>query len=259
MRGRGGTGARCLRGCARALAMILALANASAVVRPLPALAAQTNVSILGNAGDRSYSPAAVTVNPGDTVDWFNRDPQQGAKHNAFCDSSCPESFSTALVFGNQDSGTFTFRYSGTYHYYCAAHGSTMAGTVTVTGDVHPPSQGASSRPSGTGASSTPTSGAAAAGAGSPGSGHATPSATAAQGPAPVAVANSSADPSATPDAAAGAIEVPEPKITFRTSAGHSTPLWMVVVAALLVLASGALFLVAWSGMLFHPREAERK
>ena len=90
--------------------------------------AADQSVTITGVSG--GYSPSTVTVDPGDTVTWTNRDTQ--AAHNAACHNGCPEPFSSGSPAGTGTTGRYTFRYSGTYTYHCAIHGAAMSGKVVV-------------------------------------------------------------------------------------------------------------------------------
>ncbi|MDD2878230.1 MAG: cupredoxin family copper-binding protein [Acidiphilium sp.] len=86
-----------------------------------PALAATQTVTI----NDYTFSPATLTVHPGDRVTWTNRD---SVPHTA-----------TALDGKTFDSGTidpgsnwsFTFSKAGDYNYRCAIHPE-MRGSVAV-------------------------------------------------------------------------------------------------------------------------------
>lgn len=81
------------------------------------------------SGGSVSFSPASVTIRPGEKVCWTW---QTSIPHNVRGDAGS---------FGSGDaatSGTFqvTFRNAGTYGYHCQVHGSTgggMRGTVVVT------------------------------------------------------------------------------------------------------------------------------
>jgi plastocyanin len=79
-----------------------------------------------------SFSPATVTVAPGETVIWSFQ-----AFHTSTSDSQTgPEAWDS----GSLSSGTFshTFQVPGTYPYYCAVHsypgGFAMNGVVEVSG-----------------------------------------------------------------------------------------------------------------------------
>jgi LPXTG-motif cell wall-anchored protein len=73
---------------------------------------------------DYAFSPRTVTVEPGDTVTWTNRD---GVRHSATAEDG---SFDTGLL-GRGESGEHTFREAGTYQYVCTPHPN-MQGTVVV-------------------------------------------------------------------------------------------------------------------------------
>jgi plastocyanin len=101
-----------------------------------------------------SFSPAVVTVAPGETVTWsFN------ATHTSTSDSPTgPETWDSGLL----SSGTFahTFQTPGSYPYYCALHsfagGSMMNGVVEVSGAGATPTPTTTATPS---PSATPVSG----------------------------------------------------------------------------------------------------
>jgi plastocyanin len=80
------------------------------------------------SASDFSFSPAAVTVNVGDSVTWT----LAGGAHTT-------SSGSTPDLDGLWDQAltadapfTFTFEEPGTYEYFCRFHADFMTGTVTV-------------------------------------------------------------------------------------------------------------------------------
>jgi LPXTG-motif cell wall-anchored protein len=73
---------------------------------------------------DYAFSPRTVTVQPGDTVTWTNRD---GVRHSATAEDG---SFDTGLL-GSGESGEHTFREAGSYQYVCTPHPN-MQGTVVV-------------------------------------------------------------------------------------------------------------------------------
>ena len=121
---------------------------AAAGLVPL-ALAADQTVQV---GPGLSFSPALVTVAPGETVTWnFNE------THTSTSDSPTgPETWDSGLL----SSGTFahTFQTPGSYPYYCALHsfpgGTMMNGVVQVSGAGTTPTSTATSIPS---ASPTPT------------------------------------------------------------------------------------------------------
>jgi LPXTG-motif cell wall-anchored protein len=75
---------------------------------------------------DYAFSPRSVTVRPGDTVTWTNRD---GVRHSATAEDG---SFDTGLL-ARGENGEHTFREAGTYQYVCTPHPN-MQGTVVVEG-----------------------------------------------------------------------------------------------------------------------------
>lgn len=80
-----------------------------------------------------AFSPATLTIAPGTTVVWTNKDT---APHTVTV-SSGPVKFSSPdLQTG--DSFTYTFTTAGTYDYYCAVHPD-MTASVTVTGSTTAP------------------------------------------------------------------------------------------------------------------------
>ncbi len=75
---------------------------------------------------DFAFAPAQVTVKPGATITWTNRDDMP----HTVTDTATPRAFrSEALDTG--DSFSFTFTQPGTYHYFCSLHPH-MQGTVVV-------------------------------------------------------------------------------------------------------------------------------
>ena len=73
---------------------------------------------------DKKYSPAALTIKPGDTVVWKNDDDHD---HTAIADD---KSFKSGNI-SPKDSFEFTFKKAGTFAYSCKYH-PRMKGTVTV-------------------------------------------------------------------------------------------------------------------------------
>ena len=97
-------------------------------------LGALVDRSSLATAATRSqiaianyaFSPATITVAPGTTVVWVNRD---GDAHTV-TSSAGPQSFhSPGLEKG--DTFSFTFRKAGSYQYFCSVH-PFMHGTIIV-------------------------------------------------------------------------------------------------------------------------------
>ncbi|MCA1834483.1 MAG: cupredoxin domain-containing protein [Actinobacteria bacterium] len=94
----------------------------------LPASAA-TDVTV----GDNFYSPVSVSVTAGSTVKWTSA----GANpHTVTADGG---SFASDTM-NTGDTFQHTFNSPGTFPYHCKVHGSSMAGTITVTGSNPAPS-----------------------------------------------------------------------------------------------------------------------
>jgi LPXTG-motif cell wall-anchored protein len=96
---------------------------------------------------DYAFSPRTVTVQPGDTVTWTNRD---GVRHSATAEDG---SFDTGLL-GRGQSGEHTFREAGTYQYVCTPHPN-MQATVVVEGATTGGDADSGADPGGDGGSSS--------------------------------------------------------------------------------------------------------
>jgi plastocyanin len=94
---------------------------------PPPTTPAAADVVIMINSmsGAQSYSPAAVTVNVGQTVAWMNMDT---VAHTATADGGA---FDTGTVEPGATSAVITMATAGSFNYHCAIHPS-MTGSVTV-------------------------------------------------------------------------------------------------------------------------------
>jgi plastocyanin len=78
---------------------------------------------------DNTFEPATVTIAPGDTVRWTNKDP--GTKHTA-TRKDAPDAFDSGLL-GSGATFSHTFATAGTYPYVCTPHAKMgMTGTVVV-------------------------------------------------------------------------------------------------------------------------------
>lgn len=93
------------------------------------AAAANHDVTIEAN----TFQPADVTIAPGDSVTWTNRDAE---RHDA---TAADESWGTGNIFTNS-SRSVTFATVGIYRYHCTIH-PTMEGRVTVS-DTLPATDG---------------------------------------------------------------------------------------------------------------------
>jgi plastocyanin len=103
-------------------------------------------VVLVGPNGTFSFSPAAVTIHPGETVQWnWAGAPHTvasgvpGAPDGKFCSipagvvvsaTSC-NSVAYAQGIGATYSQTDAFLQPGTYPYFCTVHGALETGTVT--------------------------------------------------------------------------------------------------------------------------------
>jgi LPXTG-motif cell wall-anchored protein len=88
--------------------------------KPKAIAAASGSVTI----ADFSFSPAAITVDQGDTVTWVNNGP---TAHSATANGG---EFDTGILKAGQSS-SHTFSQAGTYSYFCQPH-PFMKGTVVV-------------------------------------------------------------------------------------------------------------------------------
>jgi plastocyanin len=89
---------------------------------PIVALAATSAVNIQNSA----FAPATTTVKAGDTVTWTNRD---AFSHTSTSDTGA---WDTGVIAAG-GSGSFVFLAAGTFAYHCSIH-SFMKGTVIVQG-----------------------------------------------------------------------------------------------------------------------------
>jgi plastocyanin len=219
-----------------------------------PAGASDKAVTIVGV--NQGYSPASVTVDPGDTVTWTNRDPTP-APHNAICDEKCPEPFSSGDPGATGTTGKYRFRYSGTYNYNCAVHPN-MKGAVVVTGNVHPPApapEAGASSPSGASAAASPAGQPAAAG-GSAVANSGASAAASASSPSTPGASGSSADAGTDPGGGAvktplppvGQLALPQPQVRVRQASSSGTPWWVLVPSSLILVIAAAACVLAWFG-----------
>ena len=75
-----------------------------------------------------AFNPSTVQAKVGQPVTFTNNDT---ISHAAVLDS---DSSCTTGTFGHGGSGSLVFSKPGTYTYHCPVHGSSMRGTITVTG-----------------------------------------------------------------------------------------------------------------------------
>lgn len=85
---------------------------------------------------DTSFDPKRLSVSPGTTVEWVNRDSYGHDVTSAAFHENAAEWEMSASLSGSGGSATHTFEETGVYEYYCSIHGKgTMCGAILV-GDV---------------------------------------------------------------------------------------------------------------------------
>ncbi len=107
------------------VALFLFLIGAGATASAAPVGARTVDVTIQNFA----FSPATITIDPGDTIRWTNLD---SASHSAV---TIVTGFITMTLAQNQSTTTI-FDRPGTFDYICGVHGPSMRGTVVVRGIV---------------------------------------------------------------------------------------------------------------------------
>jgi plastocyanin len=115
---------RTARFAAGVVAAAFVLVGAAAVVLGLSSPAAASNHAVM--IEQYAYSPAALTVEQGDTVTWTNHDSVQ---HDVLVTSG-PATFQSPML-GQGQSWSHTFTVAGSYSYICSVHPD-MRGSVTA-------------------------------------------------------------------------------------------------------------------------------
>jgi LPXTG-motif cell wall-anchored protein len=142
------------------------------VSAPTPAGSTQTrtkNASARASATrtvamrDIKFKPPNITIDPGDTVQWRNDDPE---RHNALGENG---SFETPVIDKGETS-SHTFNRKGSYPYFCSIHAG-MEGRITVGASSGGGSGGSGGGSGGGGSASGGIGGSAATGSGSAGFG----------------------------------------------------------------------------------------
>ena len=99
---------------------------------PPPPPPPDATIQVLGPSGGNRFSPADVTIQAGETVEWVW--PAGSTGHNVTPDDTEPTV--SGPVASGPETYSFTFNTPGTYNFYCVAHGlpggTGMSGTVTV-------------------------------------------------------------------------------------------------------------------------------
>ena len=96
-----------------------------------PARAAETNITVANNA----FSPADVTINQGDVVNWNWTGPDGNHSATTGTDQSETWDSDPNNPFPNHPPGfrfSWNFQKVGEFGYFCKVHPSTMRGKVTV-------------------------------------------------------------------------------------------------------------------------------
>jgi LPXTG-motif cell wall-anchored protein len=109
-----------------------------------PATASATRTVAMRNI---EFKPRNITIDPGDTVQWRNEDPE---RHNALGENG---SFETPVIEDGETS-SHTFSQKGSYPYFCSLHAG-MEARITVGASSGGGSGGGSSGGSGGGGSRT--------------------------------------------------------------------------------------------------------
>ncbi|WP_052351656.1 plastocyanin/azurin family copper-binding protein [Deinococcus pimensis] len=112
--------------CAVTLTGAPANAPATSTARDLPGTDAPTVTTQAVRIGDNAFTPVALTVKVGTTVEWRH---EGRAIHNVIATQG---EFRSPDLRGG-DTYRFTFGKAGTYTYYCSYHEG-MTATITVTG-----------------------------------------------------------------------------------------------------------------------------
>jgi plastocyanin len=118
----------------RTIAFLAVLGAAAAFSPTAVASAADATIRPAGTDTEPVWSPAAVSVDVGDTVTWSFTG--STIAHNV-TSNSANWTFSSPTGVG-QAPAAFTFTAAGTYAFVCSIHPDTMRGTVTV-GNAPPP------------------------------------------------------------------------------------------------------------------------
>ncbi|MFI6313151.1 plastocyanin/azurin family copper-binding protein [Nocardia fusca] len=105
---------------------LLVLATAVGALFSLTACGDSGGETVTVSVANMSYSPASVTIEKGQTVEWSFDD--NGLPHDVVADDGA---FESELL--TEGSFTHTFTEAGTFTYHCTPH-PMMIGTVVVEG-----------------------------------------------------------------------------------------------------------------------------
>src|SRR3954447_7047129 len=106
---------------------------AFAIFVPLVAFAATTTVTV-GPQGQMRFTPSAVTIPAGDTIQWT----WGSNNHSTTSGSGTPNGLWNSGVLSQGSNYSRQFTTPGTFPYYCTVHGASMNGTITVTATPTP-------------------------------------------------------------------------------------------------------------------------
>jgi plastocyanin len=98
----------------------------------------------VGPGGQNAFSPAAVTINVGDTVHWAWASDMHSTTSGTCSGTTCtPDGKWDSGVHNVPHTFDFTFTSPGTFAYFCSIHGSIgMTGTITVANPTPTPGGG---------------------------------------------------------------------------------------------------------------------
>jgi plastocyanin len=113
-------------GLAAALVLLPAVGGAARVAKSAPPAMAPATQTAEVKIDNFSFNPATLTVAPGTTVTWTNRD---DIPHTVV-DTDDPRAFKSK-VMDTDEKFSYTFTKPGTFAYFCSVHPK-MTGTVVV-------------------------------------------------------------------------------------------------------------------------------
>ena len=91
-----------------------------------------TVVQMLENPpGHYFFQPASITITAGSIVVWVDN---SDAPHTVTSDPGAPSAFNTSQNVTQNKTFALQFNQTGTYHYHCNIHPTTMKAVVNVTG-----------------------------------------------------------------------------------------------------------------------------
>ncbi len=103
-----------------------------------PSLASATTFTVTVGSGGLIFSPASITIQPGDTIQWT----WSASGHSSTSGSpGSPSGIWDSGILNQGAAFSHTFNTVGSFPYYCTPHGSccAMRGTVTVSNPIPTP------------------------------------------------------------------------------------------------------------------------